>query len=58
MGLGLTFVDEVVKLYRGRVEVDSVPGAGSRFTLVLPLRDPSPVVIRRPRFEPRVHASV
>jgi signal transduction histidine kinase len=36
-GLGLTIVQHVMAAHAGRVEVDSAPGRGSTFTLVLPL---------------------
>ncbi|MBD3163551.1 MAG: hypothetical protein GF346_13695, partial [Candidatus Eisenbacteria bacterium] len=36
-GLGLAVVDSVVRAARGRIEVASTPGAGSRFTLRLPV---------------------
>jgi two-component system sensor histidine kinase BaeS len=37
MGLGLTIARELVAAHDGRLEVDSRPGEGSRFTLWLPL---------------------
>ena len=36
MGIGLYLVQEVARAHRGRVLVDSRPGAGSEFTLELP----------------------
>lgn len=39
-GLGLSIVQHVMKAHRGRVEVDSEPGKGSAFTLILPLKPP------------------
>jgi two-component system, OmpR family, phosphate regulon sensor histidine kinase PhoR len=35
-GLGLSIVKHVMKAHRGRVELDSGPGKGSTFSLVLP----------------------
>lgn len=36
LGLGLALVREVITWHRGRVTVDSAPGAGSTFTVTLP----------------------
>jgi signal transduction histidine kinase len=37
-GIGLAMVDHIVKAHRGRVEIESQPGQGSTFTLVLPAK--------------------
>jgi two-component system sensor histidine kinase SenX3 len=41
IGIGLSIVKHVAAAHGGRVEVESVVGQGSRFTLVLPLRAPA-----------------
>lgn len=36
-GLGLPYADGVVKAHQGRIQVESAPGAGTAFTILLPL---------------------
>ncbi|MCW1400860.1 PAS domain-containing hybrid sensor histidine kinase/response regulator [Novosphingobium sp. MW5] len=39
LGLGLALVERISRLLGGRVDVSSVPGKGSRFSLILPALD-------------------
>lgn len=40
-GLGLAIVKHVVNRHRGRLDIQSVPGKGSTFTVTLPASDPA-----------------
>ncbi len=40
-GLGLAIVKHIVTRHRGRLEIDSRPGEGARFTVILPRADSS-----------------
>ena len=46
-GIGLAIVRELVRAHDGRVDVDSTPGEGSRFRVVLPRADAPPTGNRR-----------
>lgn len=48
-GLGLALVKRFVELHSGSVSVTSVPGAGSCFSVTLPLRQPDGVVTPAPK---------
>jgi two-component system, OmpR family, phosphate regulon sensor histidine kinase PhoR len=43
-GLGLAIVQHVMRAHRGKVDVDSAPGRGSSFTLVLTREAPRPAL--------------
>jgi signal transduction histidine kinase len=45
-GLGLSISYGIVQSQGGRIEVDSTPGKGARFSIHLPLKAPAPVDVR------------
>jgi signal transduction histidine kinase/CheY-like chemotaxis protein len=52
-GLGLALVKNFVELQGGRVSLASLPGAGSTFTFMLPVRSRAAVVTRSPELTVR-----
>jgi signal transduction histidine kinase len=48
-GLGLSLVDQIIRAHGGRIEVSSVPGEGSTFTLVLPVAGGAEAAREEPR---------
>src|SRR5690606_22905681 len=47
-GLGLSVVERLVSLHQGRIDLDSSPGRGSRFTVLLPVTGPDPDIAGPP----------
>jgi len=45
LGLGLTIVKSLAEAHGGRVWVESAPGQGSTFTVLLPVRRPAPSLL-------------
>ncbi len=41
-GLGLSIVDEIIRSHYGELQVESVVGKGSIFTVILPIKRPAP----------------
>jgi len=41
-GLGLSFVDQVVRSVKGEIDVDSAPGRGATFSVRLPRLQETP----------------
>ncbi|WP_437680408.1 sensor histidine kinase [Sorangium sp. So ce131] len=52
-GLGLSIVKHVIRAHRGKILVDSEPGKGSTFTLVVPLRSASRTTAEQRATSPR-----
>jgi signal transduction histidine kinase/FixJ family two-component response regulator/HAMP domain-containing protein len=48
-GLGLAIVQSLVELHDGEIDLDTAPGRGSRFTVLIPQAPPLAAVEQRPR---------
>ena len=46
-GLGLAIVKHIVNRHRGRLRIESAPGEGSRFSVILPTSLPANRVVSR-----------
>jgi len=40
-GLGLPLVKQIVEKFKGQIEVESEPGEGSKFTVIIPINQPA-----------------
>ena len=47
-GLGLAIVKAIAEAHHGRVEIQSRPGSGSTFTLVIPVDQPADTPVEDP----------
>lgn len=53
-GLGLAIVKKLIELQNGKIEVDSIPGKGTRFSFYIPYQAGNPEKLSSPPLQPKI----